>query len=87
MFAIFLRYKFFNTAYTRTSLYQLSITIDKLVQPLPPAARDIWIKVRDGIAYYGTKPLVAGEGAPGQAPAQGTATGAQRAPSGAQQRT
>jgi len=88
VFAVFLRYKYFNTAYTRSSLRELSAGIDRLVLPLPPAARDVWIKARDSIAYYGTRPLVAGEGVPGQGPtAQGTATGAQRAPSGAQQRS
>lgn len=67
VFAIFLRYKYFNTAYTRTSLRGLSAHIDTLVNPLPPAARDIWVKVRDSISYYATRPLVAGEGVPGAA--------------------
>jgi hypothetical protein len=52
VFAVFLRYKYFNTAYTRTSLRELSGNIDRLVNPLPPVARDIWIKVRDSISYY-----------------------------------
>jgi hypothetical protein len=87
VFAIFLRYKYFNTAYTRYSLRELSGNIDRLVQPLPPAVRDIWIRIRDGIAYYGTRPLVAGEGVPNATATgtQGTATGAQRAPSGTTQ--
>lgn len=89
VFAVFLRYKYFNTAYTRTSLRELSANIDRLVNPLPPAARDIWIKIRDGISYYGTRPLVAGEGVPGAnatGPQGGSATGAQRSTSGATQR-
>ena len=56
------------------------------VNPLPPAVRDTWIKVRDGIAYYGTRPLVAGEGVPGAnatGATQGQASGAQRTTSGA----
>lgn len=88
IFAIFLRYKYFNTAYTRSSLRELSGHIDTLVSPLPPVVRDLWIKIRDGIAYYGTRPLVAGEGVPqqqGGAVPSGTASGAQR-PSGAAQR-
>src|SRR5271170_2746081 len=52
IFAIFLRYKYFNTAYTRSSLRELSAHVDTLVNPLPPAVRDLWIKLRDGIAYY-----------------------------------
>lgn len=87
IFAIFLRYKYFNTAYTRTSLRGLSANIDRLVDPLPPAVRDFWIKIREGVAYYGTRPLVAGEGAPGATGPHGSATGAQRSTSGtAQQR-
>src|SRR5271170_2075664 len=90
VFAVFLRYKYFNTAYTRTSLRELSGNIDRAVNPLPPAVRDTWIKIRDGIAYYGTRPLVAGEGVPGAnagattagGGVQGTASGAQRATSG-----
>jgi hypothetical protein len=85
VFAVFLRYKYFNTAYTRTSLRELSGNIDRAVNPLPPAVRDTWIKIRDGIAYYGTRPLVAGEGVPGAnvgatntGGGQGAATGAQR---------
>lgn len=88
VFAVFLRYKYFNTAYTRSSLRELSLNIDRAVNPLPPAVRDVWIKVRDTIAYYGTRPLVAGEGVPGQNVNMGpgaTATGAQRAPSGTTQ--
>ena len=90
VFAVFLRYKYFNTAYTRSSLRELSMNIDRAVNPLPPAVRDVWIKVRDTIAYYGTRPLVAGEGVPGQNMGQNmgpgaTATGAQRAPSGTTQ--
>src|SRR5271156_2190195 len=88
VFAVFLRYKYFNTAYTRTSLRELSANVDRLVNPLPPAVRDTWIKIRDGIAYYGTRPLVAGEGVPGSnasttGPTQGNASGAQRSASGA----
>jgi len=86
MFAVFLRYKYFNTAYTRTSLRELSANIDRLVNPLPPVARDIWLKIRDSIAYYGTRPLVAGEGVPSNAPAAGTATGASRPAAAAQHR-
>ena len=86
VFAVFLRYKYFNTTYTRTSLRELSLNIDKLVNPLPPIVRDTWIRIRDTISYYGTRPLVAGEGVPPQQPPQGTATGSQRMPSGAQQR-
>lgn len=87
IFAIFLRYKYFNTAYTRTSLRGLSANIDRLVDPLPPVVRETWIKIREGVAYYGTRPLVAGEGAPGAAGPgatgpYGSATGAQRATSG-----
>jgi len=90
IFALFLRYKYFNTAYTRTSLRDLSATIDKLVTPLPPVVRDTWIKIRDGIVYYGTRPLVAGEGVPPPGPPgppgpQGNASGAQRATSGTAQ--
>jgi len=77
VFAVFLRYKYFNTAYTRTSLRELSQHIDLLVNPLPPVVRDIWIKIRDSISYYGTRPLVAGEGVPSAAPAAGA-----RMPSG-----
>jgi len=88
VFAVFLRYKYFNTAYTRSSLRELSGNIDRAVNPLPPAIKDTWIKIRDGIAYYGTRPLVAGEGVPGAniggaGGPQGTASGAQRATSGA----
>lgn len=82
VFAIFLRYKYFNTAYTRHSLRELSLLIDRLVEPLPPAAKDVWGKIRDAISYYGTRPLVAGEGAPNATNAQGTATGTQRSTSG-----
>jgi len=90
VFAIFLRYKYFNTAYTRSSLRELSANIDRLVNPLPPAVRDTWIKIRDGIAYYGTRPLVAGEGVPGASGVgatgpHGSASGAQRATSGSTQ--
>jgi hypothetical protein len=89
VFAVFLRYKYFNTAYTRTSLRELSANIDTLVNPLPPVVRDAWIKIRDTISYYGTRPLVAGEGvpgsnAPGSTATQGSATGAQRTTSGTQ---
>jgi len=85
VFAVFLRYKYFNTAYTRTTLRQLSGHIDRLVSPAPPAVRDTWVKIRDTIAYYGTKPLVAGEGVPVSQPASSTATasGAQSTASGA----
>ena len=88
VFAVFLRYKYFNTAYTRYSLRELSANVDKLVNPLPPVVKDAWINIRDAIAYYGTRPLVAGEGvpsttsAPGPGPNQGSASGAQRGPSG-----
>jgi transmembrane protein 33 len=89
VFAVFLRYKYFNTAYTRTSLRELSANIDRLVNPLPPVARDIWVKIRDSISYYGTRPLVAGEGVPSAnttGPQGGSATGTQRSTSGATQR-
>jgi len=80
VFAIFLRYKYFNTAYARTSLRELSANIDKLVNPLPPVARDIWIKIRDSISYYGTRPLVAGEGVPTNAPNATAQTSGARVP-------
>lgn len=60
--------------------------IDRLVNPLPPVVRDVWIKIRDAIAYYGTRPLVAGEGVPGPTnqhvppTTTGTATGASTGP-------
>ena len=61
-----------------------------LVNPLPPAVRDTWIKIRDAISFYGARPLVAGEGVPGATGPgatgpQGGATGAQRATSGTTQ--
>jgi transmembrane protein 33 len=90
VFAIFLRYKYFNAAYTKNHLRELSAGIDRLVTPLPPVVQDTWIKIRNGIAYYGARPLVAGEGAPGATGPgvtrpHGGATGAQRATSGTTQ--
>ena len=62
------------------------MNIDRLVDPAPPVVKNVWIQIRDGIAYYGTRPLVAGEGVPpAQSASTGTATGARTA-SGAQQR-
>jgi hypothetical protein len=90
VFAVFLRYKYFNTAYTRHTLRELTMHIDRLVAPLPPPVRDTWIKVRDTIGYYGTRPLVAGEGVPTNHPASSTssatATGAQSTATGATHR-
>jgi Transmembrane protein 33/Nucleoporin POM33 len=86
VFAIFLRYKYFNSAYTRNSLRELSGSIDSMVNPLPPVVRDTWFKIRDAISYYATRPLVAGEGVPAPNAAGAQASGA-RNPSGTQRRS